>query len=112
LQGIHQHLGSARLALLAILETPLETFCSRRRCGYIESFNGKLRDELLNGELFHTMKEAQILIEEWRRQYNHLRPHSSLSGRPPAPETLAWPGFSLAEYSPPALTRGPALALS
>ena len=80
--------------------------------GYIESFNGKLRDELLNGELFYTLKEAQILIEHWRREYNHLRPHSSLGGRPPAPETVVWPDFSLKEYAPPTLTRQPALALS
>jgi putative transposase len=80
--------------------------------GYVESFNGKLRDELLDGELFYTLKEAQILIEHWRREYNHLRPHSSLGGRPPAPETIVWPGFSLKDYSPPALTREMALALS
>ena len=80
--------------------------------GYVESFNGKLRDELLNGELFYTLKEAQILIENWRREYNHLRPHSSLGGRPPAPETIVWPGFSLKDHAPPALTREPALALS
>lgn len=69
--------------------------------GYIESFNGKLRDELLNGELFFTLREAEILIEDWRRQYNQLRPHSSLGGRPPTPETIAWPAFSLADYGPP-----------
>jgi putative transposase len=80
--------------------------------GYVESFNGKLRDELLNGEFFYTLKEAQILIEHWRREYNHLRPHSSLGGRPPAPETIAWPNFSLEEYAPPALTQRLALALS
>jgi len=80
--------------------------------GYIESSNGKLRDELLNGELFFTLKEAQTLIEQWRREYNHLRPHSSLGGRPPAPETIAWPGFSLKDYPPPAPMREPALALS
>ncbi len=56
--------------------------------GYIESFNGKLRDEKLNGELFYTLKEAQVLIEEWRVEYNTFRPHSSLNYRPPAPETL------------------------
>ena len=72
--------------------------------GYIESFNGKLRDELLNGELFFTLREAEILVEEWRRQYNHLRPHSSLAGRPPAPEVIVWPGFSLADYAPPAIS--------
>ena len=80
--------------------------------GYVESFNGKLRDELLNGELFYSLKEAQILIEHWRREYNHLRPHSSLGGRPPAPETIAWPELSLREYAPPTLTRRRALALS
>ena len=80
--------------------------------GYIESFNGKLRDELLNGEIFYTLKEAQILIEHWRREYNHIRPHSSLGGRPPAPETIAWPGFSLRDYGPHALTREPVLSLS
>ncbi|WP_160119848.1 IS3 family transposase [Rhodovarius lipocyclicus] len=56
--------------------------------GYVESFNGKLRDELLNGEVFNTLKEAQVLIEEWRRHYNRVRPHSSLGYRPPAPETV------------------------
>jgi len=54
--------------------------------GYVESFNGKLRDELLNGEIFTTLTEARILIERWRREYNHCRPHSSLGYRPPAPE--------------------------
>jgi transposase InsO family protein len=52
--------------------------------GYNESFNGKFRDELLNGEIFYTLKEAQVLIERWRREYNTFRPHSSLSNRPPA----------------------------
>jgi transposase InsO family protein len=71
--------------------------------GYIESFNGKLRDELLNGEIFFTLKEAQILVADWRRLYNGLRPHSALGQRPPAPapETLAFPGFSLSEFAPP-----------
>ncbi len=55
--------------------------------GYIESFNGKLRDELLNGEIFTTLTEAKVLIEQWRREYNQVRPHSSLGYRPPAPET-------------------------
>jgi len=54
--------------------------------GYIESFNGKLRDELLNREIFTTLTEAQVLIEHWRRDYNQVRPHSSLGYRPPAPE--------------------------
>jgi len=56
--------------------------------GYNESFNGKLRDELLNGEIFYTLKEAQILIKRWRQHYNTIRPHSSLGYRPPAPETI------------------------
>ena len=56
--------------------------------GYNESFNGKLRDERLNGEIFYTLREAQVLIEQWRREYNTIRPHSSLNNRPPAPE--AW----------------------
>lgn len=55
----------------------------------MESFNGKLPDELLNGEVFNTLKEAQVLIEEWRRHYNRVRPHPSLGYRPPAPETLS-----------------------
>ncbi len=53
--------------------------------GYIESFNGKLRDELLNGEIFTTLLEAKILIENWCREYNEIRPHSVLGNRPPAP---------------------------
>jgi transposase InsO family protein len=54
--------------------------------GYIGSFNGKLRDELLNREIFTTLAEAKILIEQRRREYNQIRPHSSLGYRPPAPE--------------------------
>ena len=80
--------------------------------GSIESFNSKLRDELLNGEIFYTLKEAQILIEQWRREYDHLRPHSSLGGPQPVLETLLWPGFSLKNYAPPAPTREPTPALS
>jgi len=52
-----------------------------------ESFNGKLRDELLNGEIFYSLREAQVLIEWWRQQYNQIRPHSALGYKPPAPET-------------------------
>jgi len=57
--------------------------------GYNESFNGKLRDELLNGEIFYTLQEAQILIERWRQEYNRIRPHSALGYRPPAPKAVA-----------------------
>jgi len=56
--------------------------------GYIESFNGKLRDELLDREIFDTLLEAQVLIEGWRKGYNQVRPHSSLKYRPPAPEAI------------------------
>ena len=56
--------------------------------GYIESFNGKLRDELLNREIFTTLTEAKVLIEQWRKEYNQVRPHSSLGYRPPAPEAI------------------------
>ena len=56
--------------------------------GYIESFNGRLRDELLNGELFYSLKEAKILIESWRIEYNYFRPHSALKYESPVPE--AW----------------------
>ncbi len=56
--------------------------------GYIESFNGKLRDELLNGEIFDTLLEAKVLIERWRVHYNTVRPHSALGYRPPAPEAI------------------------
>ena len=64
--------------------------------GYVESFNARLRDELLDGEIFYTLKEAQIVIESWRRHYNAVRPHASLGYKPPAPEVFvpalaAWP---------------------
>jgi len=57
--------------------------------GYVESFNGKLRDELLDREIFYTLTEAQILIERWRREYNTVRPHSALGYRPPAPAAIS-----------------------
>ncbi len=62
----------------------------------MESFNARLRDELLDGEIFYTLREAQVVIESWRRHYNAVRPHASLGYRPPAPEVLipelaAWP---------------------
>jgi putative transposase len=56
--------------------------------GYNESFNGRLRDELLNGEIFYSLHEAKVLIERWRRHYNTIRPHSSLGYRPPAPQAI------------------------
>jgi putative transposase len=59
--------------------------------GYCESFNSKLRDELLNGEIFYSLAEARIVIENWRQHYNTKRPHSSLGYRPPAPAAAPWP---------------------
>ncbi|MEM6550202.1 MAG: transposase, partial [Pseudomonadota bacterium] len=56
--------------------------------GYNESFNGRLRDELLNTELFNDLREAKVLIERWRRHFNTVRPHTSLAYQPPAPETV------------------------
>jgi transposase InsO family protein len=56
--------------------------------GFIESFNGKMRDELLSGEIFYSLKEAQVLIEMWRKHYNTIRPHSSLGYRPPSPQSF------------------------
>jgi transposase InsO family protein len=62
---------------------------SPRENGYCESFNGKLRDECLNGEIFYSLKEAVVVIEQWRKHCNTIRPHSSLNYRPPAPQTSA-----------------------
>jgi len=64
--------------------------------GYVESFNGKLRDELLNGEIFYNLWEAKVLVERWRKEYNTIRPHSSLGYRPPAPETVVGPPVAVA----------------
>ena len=62
--------------------------------GYCESFNGKLRDECLNGEIFYSLREAQVVIEQWRTEYNTRRPHSALGYRPPAPQTWRPPQSS------------------
>ena len=59
--------------------------------GYCESFNSKLRDELLNGEIFYSLAEARVVIEGWRQHYNTVRPHSSLGYKPPAPSVVIWP---------------------
>jgi putative transposase len=56
--------------------------------GFIESFNARLRDELLEGEIFYSLREAQVVIESWRRHYNQVRPHASLGYRAPAPEVV------------------------
>ena len=65
--------------------------------GYVESFNARLRDELLNGEILYTLREAQVVIESWRRHYNRVRPHASLGYRSPAPEVVV---PALAERAP------------
>jgi putative transposase len=62
--------------------------------GYCESFNSKLRDELLDGEVFYSLAEAKVVIESWRRHYNSNRPHSALGYRPPAPDVVLWPTSS------------------
>ena len=67
--------------------------------GYVESFNGKLCDELLNGEIFETLLEAKVLIERWRIEYNTIRPHRALGYRPPDPETFE--PWSPATSAPP-----------
>ena len=61
--------------------------------GYVERFNARLRDELLDGEIFYTLREAQIVIESWRRHFNTIRPHESLGYKPPAPEVFV-PAFA------------------
>ena len=68
--------------------------------GYNESFNARLRDELLNGELFYSLREAQVIIEDWRNHYNHIRPHSALGYRPPAPRVQVRAGGA----SPPMMS--------
>lgn len=74
--------------------------------GYLKSFNAPLRDELLDGEIFYSLREAQIVIESWRRHFNAIRPHQSLGYKPPAPEVFvpafaAWPA-ALRRPAPPA----------
>lgn len=85
--------------------------------GYVESFNGKLRDELLDVEIFNSLREAQILIESWRRHYNTIRPHSALGYRPPAPEIIvpaptAWPAAQPRPASPATLPLVPRPAMN
>ena len=77
--------------------------------GYNESFNGTLRDQFLNGELFYTLREAKVILERWRKHYNHERPHSALGYRPPAPEAFHPRGADSATLRPPlwTLTRAP-----
>jgi putative transposase len=85
--------------------------------GYVESFNARLRDELLDGEIFYTLKEAQIVIESWRRHYNAVRPHASLGYKPPAPEVFvpalaAWPSAQTQTASTATLPLAPRAPLN
>lgn len=68
--------------------------------GYCESFNARLRDELLNGELFYSLAEARIVIEGWRQHYNTQRPHSALGYRPPGPTAMLWPAAPIQPATP------------
>ena len=79
--------------------------------GYVESFNGKLRDELLDREIFYTLMEAKVLIERWRREYNTVRPHSALGYRPPAPEAVRRMCCNLQEATRARLVESPRLRL-
>src|SRR5687768_8838573 len=81
-----------RATVVALIPAgPDRQLCCRWENGYCESFNSKLRDELLDGEVFYSLAEAKIVIEGWRRHYNASRPHSALGYRPPAPEVVPWP---------------------
>ena len=80
---------------------------ARGENGYVESFNARFRDELLDGEIFYSLREAQVIIESWRRHYNTVRPHGSIGYKPPAPEVFvpafaAWPA-SQPRPAPPAM---------
>ena len=80
--------------------------------GYVESFNARLRDELLDREIFYSLREAQVIIESWRRHTNTVRPHGSIGYRPPAPEVfvsafVAWPAAQSRPASPAMLTLAP-----
>jgi putative transposase len=74
--------------------------------GYIESFNARLRDELLDDEIFYSLRQVQIIIESWRRHYNTVRPHAALSYRPPAPEVFV-PAFAVTQAAPNSLSVAP-----
>ena len=87
------------------------------RCPIIESFNARLRDELLDGEIFYTLHGAQIVIESWRRHYNHVRPNASIGYRAPAPEVFvpalaAWPAAQPRPAAPAMLPLAPRPALN
>ena len=80
--------------------------------GYVESFNARLRDELLDGEIFYSLREAQVVVESWRRHYNIVRPHGSIGWKPPAPGVFvpafaAWPTAQPRPALPAMLTLAP-----
>jgi transposase InsO family protein len=77
--------------------------------GFIESFNARLRDELLDGEIFYTLAEAKIIVESWRRHFNTVRPHGSLGYKPPAPEVFI-PAMAARATAQPGPATPPALA--
>ena len=77
--------------------------------GFIESFNARLRDELLDGEIFYTLAEAKIIVESWRRHFNTVRPHGSLGYKPPAPEVFI-PAMTARAAAQPGPATPPALA--
>ena len=79
-------IGLPRVGVRTLLITPW----SPGENGYIESFDGKLRDELLDRDSFHALGESKVLIERGRQEYNTIRPHSSLGYRPPAPDAVGW----------------------
>ena len=99
-RGVPEHIRSdngpemtAKIVRHWLAQVGAKTLCiepgSPWENGYCESFNGKLRDELLNGEIFYTLKEAKAVIGQWRSHYNTARPHSSLGYRPPAPQAFS-----------------------
>jgi len=86
-QSLFHHYGLTHI----ISDTPKTAYIepgSPWENGYCESFNGRMRDELLNGEIFYSLREAQIIIESWRNHYNTKRPHSALGYRPSAPKAI------------------------
>ncbi len=89
--GVHGEGGGEWLGKVGVTTLYIEPG-SPWENGYVESFNGKLRDELLDREIFDTLLEAKVLIERWRVRYNTVRPHSSLGYRPPAPEAIVFLG--------------------
>jgi transposase InsO family protein len=88
-------IGSLVEAGREIGQRPAPWKVSPRENGYIESFNGKMRDELLNGELLDTLDEAKVLVEAWRKTSNLIRPHNSLGYSPPVPEAHVIGKFTL-----------------